>query len=199
MIFWASLSFGSPIGCLVMGVLIRRQNISCQACHPISAQIRRSNRDSRQGRPVPYGLRTDAMNTDGNSSCHTSSAIISTETQSAAEAKSAGRENLKSRRPRLAVTCSTYSACDKICVYECSPVDREKKKMDWIDYLYNESAWEPRCHLQAASLGQAQQPHVHIIVYSPIIPWHLYALRLMMDKILEPWARLEVPTESCSN
>ena len=129
MIFTASLSFGSPIGCLVMGVLIRRQNISCQACHPISAQMR-SNRDSRQGRPVPYALRTDAMNTYGNSSCHTSSTIISIEPQSAAEAKSAGRENLKSRRPRLAVTCSTYSACDKICVYKCSPMDREKKK--WI-------------------------------------------------------------------
>ena len=63
-----------------MGVLIRRQNVSCQACHPISAQIRRSNRDSRQRRPVPSGLRTDAMNTYGNSPCHTSLAIISIET-----------------------------------------------------------------------------------------------------------------------
>ena len=61
-----------------------------------------------------------------------------------------------------------------------------RKKTDRIDYLHNKSAWEPHCHLQAASLGQAQQPHIHIIVCYAIILWHLDALRLMMDKILEP-------------
>ena len=38
-IFWTSPSFGSLIGCLVVGVLIRRYNVSCQACHPISDYI----------------------------------------------------------------------------------------------------------------------------------------------------------------